>query len=284
MIYFIPILGALTLAIITIWEKFVLRKKNIDIKIFQTSAFLSAVLVMIPLLFFFWKFDVNALEPKNLLIFGGVILSSLLANYFMFFALKWEKVSNLEPALILEPLFTILLAVLFSLFFTGLYERNLEIIIPAIIASLALVFSHIKKHHLNFNKYFLAAIAGSFFFALELIISRLILEFYSPLSFYFLRCLFIFIISLIIFRPNFSKLNTKISSQIFFIGALWVLYRIVVYWGYLQLGVVFTTLMILLGPVFVYALASIFLKEKLELRNILAAIVILACILYVSLN
>jgi len=277
---FIPIIGAIALAGLTIFEKHILKKRGIDIKIFQTSAFLAAVLTMLPFIYFFWRFDINALEPKNIFIFLGVILSALLANYFMFFALKWEKISAIEPALIMEPLFTILLAVIFSFFFSGLYDRNIQVIIPALIASLALILSHIKKHHLDFNKFFLAAIAGSFFFALELVLSRLILDFYSPLSFYFLRCLSIFLISLIIFHPKFSKIDTSIKTQILLTGALWVLYRIIVYWGYLELGMIFTTLMTMLGPVFVYAFAKIFLKEKLEPRNLVSAIVIIVCVMY----
>ena len=126
--YYIPIIGALALASLTILEKVVLRKRGINIKLFQTATFLSAVLVMIPFLFVFWKFEPPALEIKHLLVFVGVVISSLLANYLMFFALKWEKVSNLDLALILEPLFAVLLAVLFSFFYLDLFERNLQII------------------------------------------------------------------------------------------------------------------------------------------------------------
>ena len=78
--------------------------------------------------------------------------------------MKWEKVTNLEPAKILEPLFVIILAIFFSFIIdAGLYERNLKVIIPALIAGVALIFSHIQKHHLKFNRYFIAAILGSFF-------------------------------------------------------------------------------------------------------------------------
>ena len=40
--------------------------------------------------------------------------------------MKGDKVSNLEPAKMLEPLFTILLAIIFSLFFQGIYESNIK--------------------------------------------------------------------------------------------------------------------------------------------------------------
>lgn len=282
MIY-LPIIGALALASLTILEKIVLRKRKIDVKLFQTAGFLAAVLVMLPLIYFFWRLEAPALQTANILIFLAIIAISFFANMALFFALKWEKVSNLEPALIMEPLFTVLLAIVFSFFTIGLYDRNIGVIIPAVIAGLALVFSHIKKHHLNFNKYFLAAIAGSFLFALELVTTRLILDYYSPISFYFLRCTSVFLLSYLVFRPQLSKLSSKIKWEILLIGALWVLFRVIVYYGYTVLGIISTTLIIMLGPVFVYLFARIFLKEKLEWRNIIASIVIVVSILYVVL-
>jgi len=280
MIY-IPILGALALAGGTIITKVVLREKKVNIKLFQTAAFFAAVLVMIPLLYFFWTFQPQALESKNLGIFFLIILFSMIANLAMFYSMKREKVSELEPAFVLEPLFTILLAILFSfLISVELYERNLKVIIPALIAGGVLILTHIKKDHIKFNKYFLVAVVGSFFFALELVLSRLILDFYSPMTFYFLRCSSLFILSFIIFKPKFEKLNSKIRWEILAIGALWVAFRVIVYYGYLQLGVIFTTLVLMIGPIFVFLFAWKFLKEKLGWKNILATIVIVGCVLY----
>ncbi|MCL5018659.1 MAG: DMT family transporter [Candidatus Pacearchaeota archaeon] len=280
----IPLLGAAALGAGTVLERFILKKKKIGIKLYQTVSFFAIVLATLPFLYFFWKLDAGAFELKNILIFIGVIASSLAANLFVFYSLKWEKVTNLEPARILEPLFVILLAVVFSFFTQGLYEQNLKIIIPAVIASIALIFPHIKKHHLKINKYIIAAILGSFFFGLELVISRLILDFYSPITFYFLRCISIFIISLAVFRPNFKALDKKTSLFIFITGAIWVLYRVVVYFGYLNYGVIFTTLIIMLGPIAVYALARIFLKEKLNWKNIVSALIITGCVVYAILG
>ncbi len=276
----IPIFGALALAAGTVLQKTVLRKKKIDIKLYQVLEFCAIVIVLIPFLYFFWKFEPEALQLKNVLIFSTIILFSIVANLFMFYSIKGEKISNLEPAKILEPLFVILLAIVFSFFFESLYERNLNVIIPAIIAATALILTHIKKYHLQFNKYFLAAIAGSFFFALELILTRLILDFYSPISFYFLRCSAVLLISFALFRPNLKQANKPVRIHIFFIGIIWVIYRVIVYYGYINLGVVFTTLVIMLAPVFIYIFAHIFLKEKIKLKNIISAIIIIGCVLY----
>lgn len=280
MVYYLPVLGAIALAGGTILERIVLRKKKVGVNLYQTASFLAIVIFLLPLIYFFWKMDPGAMEPKNIVIFFLVIFFSIIANLLVFYSLKWEKVGNLEPARILEPLFVILLAIIFSFFAENLYERNLKIIIPALIASLALIFSHIKRHHLQFSPYFVAAIIGSFFFALELVTSRLILDFYSPVTFYFLRSSSIFLLSLLIFRPDFKKLDTKVRWQIFATGFIWTVYRIVVYYGYLNVGVIFTTLLLMLGPIFIYALAYFVLKEKISWRNLIAAIVIVGSIAY----
>jgi drug/metabolite transporter (DMT)-like permease len=281
MIY-LPILASIALAGGTIFERTMLKKKSMDVGKYHTIEFLGIVIIMLPILYFFWKLDPQALELKNILIFVGVVILSIIANIFTFYSMKGEKISNLEPAKMLEPLFTILLALLFNLFFRGIYESNPKMIIPAVIAGLALILTHVKKEHLSFNKYFLAAIAGSFFFALELIVSNLILDFYSPVTFYFLRCLAIVIISIILFRPNLSKIEGKLKIKMLLIGAVWVFYRVATYYGYVKIGIISTTLILMLSVLFVYLFAKIFLKEKISTRNIIASIIILACILYAN--
>ncbi len=283
MIY-IPFIGALALAGGTILEKIILKKKKIGIKLYQTASFFAIVLAMLPFIYFFWRMDPEALTLKNILIFVGVVVSAITANLFVFYSLKWEKVTNLEPARILEPLFVVLLAIVLSFFIQGFYEMNIKVIIPAIIAAIALVFPHVKKEHLKLNKYIIAAIFGSFFFALELVMSRLILDFYSPITFYFFRCLSIFVISLVVFQPKLKTLNKKNSILIFVTGAIWVIYRVAIYFGYVQYGIVFTTLIIMIGPIFIYILADRVLKEKINWKNILSSAIIIACVVYAVLS
>lgn len=279
-----PFLGALALSGGTILDRIILKKRKISIKQYLILSFFFIVIISLPFAYFHWKLLPEALSLKNILIFAAVVILAIVANLFYDYSMKWEKVGNLEPARLLESLFIVLLALLFSFIINEeIYERNLNVIIPAIVASLALVFSHIKKHHLSFNKYFIAAIFASLFFALELVISKLILDFYSPENFYFLRCLSILIISAIIFMPNFKKIDKKITGVVFITAAVWFAYRIILYYGYLIYGITFTTLIIMLGPVFVYAFAFIFLKEKLNWKNILAAVIIVACVVYVVL-
>jgi len=282
MIY-IPILGALALASGTVMQKILLRKRKMDIKEYNALEFLAIIIVMALVIVFFWKLEPEALQLKNILIFIGIVIISIAANLFMLYSTKHEKITNIEPAKILEPLFVVLLAVIFSLFFKGIYEKDSNVIIPGVIAGLALVFSHVKKHHLNFNKSFTFAIIGSFFFALELVISVLILDYYSPFSFYFLRCTAIFLITYLIFKPKLNNLKNKEKFHFLIIGSIWVILRVIMYYGYIKIGIISTTIVLMLGPVLVYFFARIFLKEKLHWKNIVSSIIILACVAYVEL-
>lgn len=278
MIY-LPILGAIALAGGIIIQRFVLKKKGISIKQYSVLEFLAIVLVMLPFIYFFWKVDSEAFQLKNLILFLCVIALSIVANLFSYYSVKGEKVSNLEPAKVMEPFFVIILAIIFSFFLPG-FEKNPKVIVPAILSVTALVLSHIKKHHLKFNKYFIAAIFGSFFFGLELVISKLILEFYNPITFYFLRGVFVLVFFSMFFHPNLKEQVKKRKFHFLSLGAIWVFYRIIVYYGYIHLGVISTTLIFLLGPILVYFFARLFLKEKFNWKNIIASIIIVASIIY----
>lgn len=279
-----PFFGALALATGTLIERLVLMKKTVSVKLYQSAQFFSIVLVMLPFIPFFWKISPDFFTIKNISVFAGVILFSILANYFTFFSMKWEKLGKLESAKITEPLFIILLSFVFSFIFgTGLYSRNPNILIPALISAGALIFSNVKKHHLTFNKYYLAALLGSFFFAVELILSRLILENFNAITFYFLRCFLVLILSFTIMGPKLKhKLKMKTKLQILLTGGIWVIYRLIIYFGYVNLGVVETTLTIMLGPILIYFFAWKFLKNKLTWKQLVTAGIILASVAYAT--
>jgi drug/metabolite transporter (DMT)-like permease len=278
--FYIPIVGSVLEGAGTILEKKIIIKHKINYKNLTVYGFLALVLVMIPLMFFFWEIKPEAYSIKNLLIFMLVILFSTLANLLIFYSLKRENVTELEPIRLMQPLFTVLLAFILSFFFISYStERRYSILILALIASIALIASHIRKHHLVLNKYLLAALLGSFFFAVELVISKSILSYYSSLTFYFLRCLSIFLITAFIFHPSINSIKNKTKLLILLSGAIWVAYRWILYYGYLALGIVFTTTLFILGPVFIFLFARIFLKEKIKLRHVIASIIIIICVI-----
>ncbi|MDD5192860.1 MAG: EamA family transporter [Candidatus Nanoarchaeia archaeon] len=276
----IPLIGSILEGAGNIIDKKIVITHKINYKNCTVYSFLALVLVMLPLTFFFWEIKPEAYSIKNLLIFMSVILFAILANLLAFFSLKRENITELEPIRLMQPLFIVLLAFIFSFFFAAYYtERKYSIIILALIASIALIASHLRKHHLVLNKYIIAALLGSFFFAVELVISKEILPYYSSVTFYFLRCLLIFIIAAFIFHPSISSIKTKTKLLMLLSGIVWTIYRLILYYGYLTLGVVFTTILFILSPIFIFIFARIFLKEKILLRQIIASVIIIACVI-----
>lgn len=280
MIY-IPIIGAFLEATGMVIEKRTLKKKNINYKNYSVYSFITIVIVMIPFLFFFWKLSPEALELKNILILFAIAIIALVANLLVFYALKRETLGEFEPVVLTQPLFTILLAFIFS-FFISVYsnENNPVIIVLAIIASLTLIAAHIKKHHLVYDKYILATLIGSFLFALELVLSKIILPYYSTWTFYFIRCLIILIIAWIILRPSFKKLDKETKYLTWGVSLLWIIQREILYWSYEKLGIIYTTMILsILSPVLIFLFARCFLKEKITKRQIISGVIILVCVI-----
>lgn len=277
MIY-LPIIGAFLEGAGMTIEKIVMKKKIFNYKNYTVFGFLGIIIAMLPFIYFFWKILPEAYQLKNLFILFLIVLFSILANVSYFIALKKEKLSTLEPIRLMQPLLTILLAFIMSFFFQIYYvERNYSILILGLIASITLVLSHIEKDHFKMDKYIIAAFLSSLFFALELVLSKFILPYYSSFTFYFVRCLIILIITFLIFRPKF-KIDKKSGSLIFLTGIIWVIYRIILYYGYEIYGIVFTTILFILTPIFIYIFAKVFLKEKLTWRNIISSMVIVICV------
>ncbi|MEK6926815.1 MAG: DMT family transporter [Nanoarchaeota archaeon] len=275
----LPFVGAFLEATGVIIEKRMLKLRGLNFKNYTVFSFLAIVLVSIPFLFFTWRLDSGAFEEGHLLILGAVILCSILANLLVYYALKREDVTQLEPIWLMQPLFTVLFAVLFYP-----AERNGFLFFLAMIAGFVLIISHLKRSHLYFNRYLVAGTLGSLFFAIELVLSKSILEFYSPFTFYFIRCLGIFIITLLLFRPSVKVLNGKLSLWFLLIGLLWVLYRAIIYYAYGNIGIVLTTMVFILSPVLMYIFAVLFLKEKPSLKQTISMIIILICVALAFIN
>ena len=269
--------GAASEGAATVIEKNILRKRKIGYKEYTVYGFLVISLLMLFGVGFFWRVDSQAFQLKNILILLIIVISSAFANFLTFYAMKWEKITEMEPLRLFQPLFVIILA---FIFYSSERHNPTPIIIAALIASLALVFSHIKKHHFQLNKYLIATLAGSFLFALELALSKFILQYYSSLSFYFIRCSIIFLLTFIILRPSPKTIDNKSWFYTIIASLIWIGYRMLLYFGYDNYGVIFTTLLFILGPVFIYIFASLFLKEKWTWRNIIATVIILACVGY----
>ena len=278
--FYIPIIGSFFEAALAVIEKKVLRKHNINAINFTMYSFLSIIIVMLIPLYFFWKVTPEATQLTNLLIFISIVVTSVFANITFAYSLKRENLSEMEPIRLMQPLFILLIAFSLSFFFSAYYnERNYPILILSLIASLTLILSHVTKRHLKMDKYILAGIIGNFLFALEVVISKSILPYYSSFTFYFLRSLFIFIICIVIWHPKIKPLKKGTRNLFFIMGIIAVIYRLIIYYGYQNIGIIMTTILFLLSTILIYISAAVFLKEKIKKQQIISSIVIITCII-----
>jgi drug/metabolite transporter (DMT)-like permease len=67
--------------------------------------------------------------------------------------------------------------------------------------------------------------------------------------------------------------------MIIIVGIMWFIYRAIMYSGYMQLGIVYTTILFILSPVLMLVFAAIFLKEKITTKQIVSTAVILTCVI-----
>lgn len=270
----VAIIGALLEAVGTVFEKKTLKNRFLNYKNYNSIVFLLVFLVALPFAVLTWRIDPGAFSYINLAIFFGIVVISFFANALVIYALKKEDIKEFEPIWLLQPFFTILLAVII---FEA--ERNYTIIVLAFIASLALIASHIKKHHLSFDKYAIAVLLAGLLFSIELIMSKFILQYYSPFTFYAIRCFFITILFFAVFRSKIDKgIDGKLGIKLIGVAFIWVFYRVLLYISYEAQGVVFSTLLFVLSPIFMLVLASIMLKEKMTKRQLFFNSIILVCV------
>ena len=132
-------------------------------------------------------------------------------------------------------------------------------------------------------------------YPIEAILIKNLLYLYSPLSMYLFRTLGVFIVLSIWFlliaprvagdkHVNFSKWKLKNYALTLLISGIAVAQMVLIYYGYRNVGVIFTTLILTLAPILTYLGCAVILKERPKKRILAAALVILACIIYAQLS
>ena len=271
-----PIASAILQASSVTLDKIILNIKKVTYKTYTGISFPLILLINL-IIFLIFRPEISSPMFSILLIFL-IILSSasaIIGNLFFYKALKSDCLNEMEAVV----LFTNIPLILFTaLFFSS--ERNYLIIVLALIASLAIIWSHWKNHHLKFAKpvlpYLIFALIISPFRG---IISKVLLQTWSPISLQLATSIlpalffFIFFFKSVKRTPNkkafFLLLATNILTSI-----AWILY----FFSYQRIGVIQTVLIFSLQPLLVYFSSILIIKEKFHWKKFLAFMIILGCI------
>lgn len=255
-------------------DKFVIAKQKINFRLYLVSSFFIIVILALPLFLIYGKIQPAAVQPFWLFLLALGILMTTAVNILYYRALQHEKLTDLQPISLLAPLFTVLVAGFFLQ-----EERNILIIILAIVSSIALFWSHFERHKIKFDKYVLALLLFSIFISpFSAIITKRLLTVYDPFSFEFIRTALALPIFYLILRPNLKQLKGKNPTWLIATNILTTAAWILVLFSYKFIGIVQTTLIFNLSPLLVCLFASYFLKERIKKKTIIASIIILVCV------
>jgi len=186
--------------------------------------------------------------------------------------------NEFELIIMFQPLLTIILA---TVFLGG--QQNIHVTIAAVVAAVALIFSHISKKHLEISSGAWYLILAVVFMSVELILIKVLLAVFSPVALYTIRTGILFIFFYFYFRrPNLFSMSATNVWLILATAVLGVAQMVTKFYGFEAYGVVYTSLVLIAAPLLIYFVSQIFLHEKIRPRIFLAALVILGCIVYAT--
>ena len=259
-------------------NKFVLSKYKVPVMRFVPLLFIWLSAITAIFLKRWGGFNPDLIfDLKYIALFAAMILTAILWNLFYYQGIQKEDLHEFELIMLLSPLVTIIFATLFLP-----AERNWGIFIPGLIATGALLATRFRAHHVRIGKVAWKTILAMILMSFESILIKELLGAFSPVTLYFIRTVTIAVIFLIMFKPKLLEMHRNAFALAILSAIFGVVQMVLKFYGFQNLGVIETTMILVLGPFLVYVASSAFFKERLYKRDVLAAVVVVLCILYVQ--
>lgn len=273
-----PLIAALTQAGGIIIDKITLTRQRVELKIFIPILFIF--LFFLTAILFPWLgwISTDFLTWKYQILFWAMLTLAVVWNIFYYRGARAEKVRDFELVIMGQPLVTIMLA---SIILQN--ERNWPVVIAAIIAGIALFISRIQKEHLEFSPEMRGLVAAVVLMSIELILIDLLLAVFSPVALYAARTGVIALFFYLYYRPHLKLVAPHHYWLVAASAVLGVTQMVTKFYGFKEFGVIYTSLILIIAPILVYIISTIWLHERLKARTVIAAVVILGCILYATL-
>lgn len=274
--FILPIFSAFLQAGSLTLDKVVLSLKNVTYKTYTGISFPLIFLVNLIIFIIFRPPITSALFAGNLWwLFLGITFITIATNLIFYRALDEDHLGEIQTIELLKTLPVIIFS---SLIFAD--ERNWYILIPAMVASLAIVWSHWEKQHIKIRKKTAIFLAWSLITApLVVVMVKILLESWNPITFELVRsAVMACILGPLFFRRN-KHVPTKAFSLLLLTNILtsiaWILY----YFSYQRSGVIYTVLLFSIQPLLVYFASVVFLKERPQIKKIVAFGIVLISII-----
>lgn len=270
-----PVASAILQAGSATLDKIILNIKRVTYKTYTGISFPLILLINL-LVFLIFLPKISSSMFSGILVFFILLSSivSIISNLFWYKALKEDCLNEMQAISLFS---NIPLIIFTSLFFAS--ERNYPAIMLALIATLAIVWSHWKNHHLKIAKPIIPYLVFMLLISpFRGVVSKVLLQSWNPISLQvitsILPALFFFFyyiksVEKVKFKTFLILLVTNILSAI-----AWILY----YFSYQRIGIIQTVLIFSLQPLLVYFSSILLIREKFHWKKFLAFVIILACI------
>lgn len=275
MSFLFPLIAAVLQAVSFTLDKVILSLKRINFRTYTGVSFPLSFLVNVVLFFVF-----RPLFPPNWFIgyYGWLLLTwiviGFLINILFYRALDHDKLGEIETLSLLNSIPVIIVSgILFA------DERNFAIFIPALVASVAVVWSHWERHHVKIARDTLPYLCWSLTIApISAIISKELLAVWNPIALEMVRTGALAALFLFMFRDAITSVPAKALRLLLLTNFLTTVAWVLFFFGYQRLGIVHTLLLFSLQPFLVY-MASIFvLKERPSWKRSAAFVIVLVSI------
>lgn len=273
--FLFPILAAILQANSLTLDKTILSIKRVNFKNYTGVSFpLIFFITLIIFLIFRPPLTLNLLTGNLWWLLFVSIGINIVTNLVFYRALGDDKLSEIQT---LDLLHIIPIIIFSSIIFTD--EQNFAVIIPALVASTAIIWSHLEHRHFKIAKRTLPFLLWSLSAAsVGAIISKILLASWNPISLELVRSG----VMALILGSLFSKQIKKIPSKAFWFllatnissSVAWILY----YFSYQRSGIIYTVLIFSLQPLLVYFASVFFLKERLQWKKAVAFAIVLLSI------
>lgn len=275
---FLPLIAVFANAIfLTITKKFFRQYGRLTSKEFNWLQFAGIVFVLLMVVPFFGVWPEMALALNLWWLILIMVTLATIGNLLYFWGIEHEKISDVEPFLLFNPLGAILIA---GVFYAD--ERSWPIYVAVVLASLTLYWTYQKKHHFALTKGLWAIVLFMVIYGLEAVTVKTLLSVYDPVILYFVRSVLVMVMLTIFATPKFSIIKLHHLAPFGIIGALGVTAVVTTYMAFNALGLSETIFVFVLSPILLYLLSVIFLREKWKSRNIIASIIVTLLVIWVS--
>ena len=258
-------------------DKIVLTRRQMEIHVFIPLVFMFLFLLSAILFPFLGTVKLDLFNLNEILLFVAMIVTAIVWNIFYYKGVQAEKVHEYESIIMFQPLLTVALA---ALVFGS--ERNIHVLIAAVVAAVALIYSRAEKKHFEFGQGSIYLLIAVVLMSVELILTKPLLTVFSPVAFYFFRTIIMFVFFYLYYRPQLTKVSTTNAWLVLLTCVFGTVQMVSKYYGFETLGIVYTSLVLMLAPILVYIISTIWLHERIKFRLTAATIIIFLCVVYAT--